>query len=238
MIVIPAVDIKGGKCVRLRQGRADAVTVFDDDPVAAAKRWVAEGAEYLHVVDLDGAFGGKPANLDIVKNILKAVNVKVEVGGGIRADDVVEELLSAGADRVIIGTRATESFDWVKDLIAKHPGRVAIGVDVKNGFVAVRGWVQTSALSPFDLLEIFSGDAVAAYIYTDVQRDGIKTGPNVDATQDFASEAGVPVIASGGVSSLDDLRALAAAGIHGAICGRALYDGAFTLKDAIAAAKG
>ena len=237
MIVIPAVDIKGGKCVRLRQGKADAVTVFGDDPVAAALRWEAEGAEYLHVVDLDGAFEGKPANIAIVKNIIKAAKVKVEVGGGIRTDAVVEELLSAGADRVIIGTRAAESFDWVKSLVAKHPGRVAIGVDVKNGFVAVRGWVETSALSPFDLLDIFRGDPLAAYIYTDVQRDGIRTGPNVESTRDFASEAGAPVIASGGVSSLDDLRRLAAAGISGVICGRALYDEVFTLKEAIAAAK-
>ncbi len=237
MLVIPAVDIKAGKCVRLRQGRADAVTVFDDDPVAAAKRWEAEGAEYLHVVDLDGAFEGKPANLAIVKQIIKAVKVKVEVGGGIRTDADVEELLGAGADRVIIGTKAAESFDWVKALIAKHPRRVAIGVDVKDGFVAVRGWVETSALSPFDLLDIFGDCPVAAYIYTDVLRDGIRTGPNLDATRDFASEASAPVIASGGVSSLDDLRALAKAGIHGAICGRALYDGAFTLAEAIAAAK-
>ena len=238
MIVIPAVDIKGGKCVRLRQGRADAVTVFDDDPVAAAKRWAKEGAEYLHVVDLDGAFEGKPANLAIVKKIIKAVKIKVEVGGGIRTEEMVDDLLGAGADRVILGTKAAESFDWVRALVAKHPDRVAIGVDVKDGFVAVRGWVEASALSPFDMLEVFHNYPVAAYIYTDVQRDGIKTGPNIEATQEFASEAGAPVIASGGVSSLDDLRALAAAGISGAICGRALYDGAFTLADAIAAAKG
>ena len=237
MLVIPAVDIKGGKCVRLRQGRADAVTVFGDDPVAAARRWEGEGAEYLHVVDLDGAFSGEPANLSIVKKIIRSLKVKVEVGGGIRTDAVVDGLLKAKADRVIIGTQAVESFDWVRDLVEKHPDRVAIGIDVKDGFVAIRGWIEKSAIAPSNLLDLFHDLPIAAYIYTDIQRDGIRKGPNVDATRRFADEAGVPVIASGGVSSLDDLRALAAAGIHAVIVGRALYDGVFTLAEAIEAAR-
>ncbi len=238
MLVIPAVDIKDGKCVRLRQGRADAVTVFGDDPVAAARRWEKEGAEYLHVVDLDGAFEGVPANIEIVKKILRAVKVKVEVGGGIRTDAVVDELLGAGADRAIIGTKAVESVDWVRGVVARHPKRIAIGPDVKDGLVAIRGWVEKSALTPLDLVRLFDGLPVAAYIITDVQRDGIRTGPNIPATKKLAAATTVPVIASGGVSSLDDIRNLAAAGIFGVICGRALYDGVFTLAEAIKAAKG
>jgi phosphoribosylformimino-5-aminoimidazole carboxamide ribotide isomerase len=238
MLVIPAVDIKGGKCVRLRQGRAEDVTVFSDDPVVAAVRWEKAGAKYLHVVDLDGAFEGTPANIKIVKRIIKAVDIRVEVGGGIREDAVVEEMLAVGADRVIIGTKAIESFDWVRRVVEKHPDRVAIGIDVKDGFVATRGWVEKSAVAPLDLLELFRGLRIGAWIYTDIQRDGVKTGPNIAATKLFAARTTVPVIASGGVSTLDDLRALAAAGFHGAIVGRALYDQAFTLAEAIAAAKG
>ncbi len=237
MLVIPAVDIKGGKCVRLRQGRAEDVTVFRDDPVAAARRWQDEGAEYLHVVDLDGAFEGVPANIAVVKKILAAMKIPVEIGGGIRTDAVVDELLAAGAARVIIGTKAVESVEWVRGLVSRHPHRVAIGPDVKDGKVAIRGWVEKSALTPADLVKLFAGLPVAAYIITDVRRDGIHAGPNIPATKALAAATPVPVIASGGVSSLADLRALASAGVYAVIVGRALYDGNFTLPEAIAAAR-
>jgi phosphoribosylformimino-5-aminoimidazole carboxamide ribotide isomerase len=227
MLVIPAVDIRGGKCVRLRQGKAAEETVFGDDPVEMARHWEREGAEYLHVVDLDGAFDGTPKNLKIVKRIIRAVDIRVEVGGGIREDAVVEELFAVGADRVIIGTKAIESFDWVRRVVGKHPNGVAIGIDVKEGFVATHGWVEKSAVAPSDLLELFRDYPVAAYIYTDILRDGTKTGPNVAATKLFAAETTTPVIASGGVSCLDDLHELAAAGIEGTIVGRALYDRRF-----------
>lgn len=236
MIVIPAVDIMGGRAVRLRQGLASEATDFGD-PVEAALRWKREGAEYLHVVDLDGAFTGRPANIEVVKKIIRAVGIPVEVGGGIRTTETVDELLAAGADRVIIGTKAVESIDWVRKLIADHPNRVAIGIDVKDGLIATRGWVDASGVGPAQLLELLSGSPVAAYIYTDVSRDGLRGGPNLAATRSFASSTTVPVIASGGVSSLDDLRSLALAGFFGAIVGRALYDGAFTLGAALAAAR-
>jgi phosphoribosylformimino-5-aminoimidazole carboxamide ribotide isomerase len=238
MLVIPAVDIRGGKCVRLRQGRAEEETVFGDDPVKIARQWEREGAQYLHVVDLDGAFEGTPANIKIVKRIIRAVDIRVEVGGGVREDAVVEELLAVGADRVIIGTKAIESFDWVRSVVEKHPNGVAIGIDVKDGFVATRGWVEKSAVAPSDLLELFRDYPVAAYIYTDILRDGTSTGPNVAATKLFAAETTTPVIASGGVSSLDDLRRLARTGIQGVVVGRALYDRRFTLAEAIEAARG
>jgi phosphoribosylformimino-5-aminoimidazole carboxamide ribotide isomerase len=232
MLVIPAVDIRGGKCVRLRQGKAAEETVFGHDPVEIARHWEREGAEYLHVVDLDGAFGGTPRNLEIVKKLVRAVPVKTEVGGGLRAEKEIQGLLEAGADRVIVGTRAVESVEWVRELAAKYPGRVAIGVDVREGMVATHGWVKTSELTPTDMLKMLAGAPLAAYIYTDVLRDGMNTGPNVAAIERFAKASPHPVIGSGGVSSLEDLRRLARTGIHGVVVGRALYDRRFTLAEA------
>jgi len=238
MLVIPAVDIKGGRCVRLRQGRAEEETVFGEDPVAMARRWQEDGAEYLHVVDLDGAFEGTPENMELVKGILSALQIKVEVGGGLRTDEVIAELLGAGADRVVVGTRAVESVEWVGQLAQKYPKRIAVGIDVRRGRVATHGWVEDSGLTPVELVERLAGMPLGAYIYTDVLRDGTNTGPNVPAIQHFAAVTDVPVVASGGVSSLDDLRRLAPIGLEGVIVGRALYDGRFTLPEALEAIAG
>ena len=236
MLIIPAVDIKGGRAVRLRQGRADEETVFGDDPIEMAVRWQDEGAEYLHVVDLDGAFEGKPRNLQIVKKILGALNIPVEVGGGIRDEETISVLLDAGADRVIIGTRAVESVPWVTEIAAEHPGRIAVGIDAREGMVATHGWVRSSSVTPLELAKVLEGAPLTAYIYTDVLRDGTNTGPNIHATGAFAHGTKVPVIASGGVSSLDDIRQLAQLDLLGIIIGRALYDNRFTLAEAKAAA--
>jgi len=237
MLVIPAVDIKGGKCVRLRQGKADEETVFGEDPVAMARHWEAEGAAYLHVVDLDGAFEGEPKNLEAVKAIVKALGIPCDVGGGLRTEEVITELLDAGADRVVLGTRAVESVNWVVDLAREHPDRIAVGIDARKGMITTHGWVKTSSITPIELVKEIGDAPLSAYIYTDVLRDGTNTGPNVAATERFARAASVPVIASGGVSSLDDLRALSRIDVTGVIVGRALYDERFTLAEAIEAAK-
>ena len=247
MLIIPAVDIKGGRAVRLRQGRADEETVFGDDPIEMAVRWQDEGAEYLHVVDLDGAFEGKPRNLQIVKKILGALNIPVEVGGGIRDEETISVLLETGADRVIIGTRAVESVLWVTEIAAvaieivragqEHPGRIAVGIDAREGMVATHGWVRSSSVTPLELAKVLEGAPLTAYIYTDVLRDGTNTGPNIHATGAFAHGTKVPVIASGGVSSLDDIRQLAQLDLLGIIIGRALYDNRFTLAQAIDTAR-
>ena len=237
MLVIPAVDIKGGKCVRLRQGRAEEETVFGEDPLEMARHWESEGAEYLHVVDLDGAFEGVPKNMALVKDIIGALKIKVDVGGGIRTEETVGDLLDCGADRVVLGTRAVESVEWVAELTRKYPRRIAVGIDAREGMVATHGWVRTTDVTPIELVKLLADAPVAAYIYTDVLRDGTTTGPNVRAIERFARATDIPVIGSGGVSCLDDLRRLARIGLQGAIVGRALYDGLFTLSQAIAAAR-
>jgi len=237
MLVIPAVDIKGGKCVRLRQGRAEEETVFGEDPLEMARHWESEGAEYLHVVDLDGAFEGVPKNMALVKDIIGALKIKVDVGGGIRTEETIGDLLDSGADRVVLGTRAVESVEWVAELTRKYPRRIAVGIDAREGMVATHGWVRTTDVTPIELVKLLADAPVAAYIYTDVLRDGTTTGPNIRAIERFARATDIPVIGSGGVSCLDDLRRLARIGLQGAIVGRALYDGLFTLSQAIAAAR-
>ena len=236
MLVIPAVDIKGGKCVRLRQGRADEETVFSEDPLEMARHWEEEGATYLHVVDLDGAFEGTPVNLELVKDIVRGVNIHVEVGGGLRTEAAVGDVLNSGADRVVLGTKAVESVAWVTDVAQTYPGRIAIGIDTRRGMVATHGWVRTTGITPIELVKLLGDAPLSAYIYTDVLRDGMNTGPNIPAIERFARATRVPVIGSGGVSSLDDLRSLAQIGVHAAIVGRALYDGRFTLPEAVLAA--
>ena len=238
MLVIPAVDIKGGKCVRLRQGRAEEETVFGDDPVEMARHWESEGAEYLHVVDLDGAFEGVPKNRVLVKDIIGALKIKVDVGGGFRTEETIGDVLDCGADRVIIGTRAVESAEWVRDLARRYPNRIAVGIDAREGRVATHGWVRTTDVTPIELVKLLGDVPLAAYIYTDILRDGTKTGPNIRAIERFAGATAVPVIGSGGVSSLDDLRQLAQIALEGAIVGRALYDKRFTLAEAMIAAAG
>ncbi|WP_299358713.1 1-(5-phosphoribosyl)-5-[(5-phosphoribosylamino)methylideneamino]imidazole-4-carboxamide isomerase [uncultured Paracoccus sp.] len=236
MILYPAIDLKDGACVRLLRGDMDAATVFGTDPAAQASSFAATGARWLHLVDLNGAFAGRPVNGDAVDAILAAVDVPVQLGGGIRDMATIEAWLDRGITRVILGTVAVEDPGLVTDAAAAFPGRVAVGIDARQGRVATRGWVEETEVMATDLARRFQDAGVAALIYTDIDRDGAMQGPNVAATEELARAVSIPVIASGGVSSLDDLIALRDTGvIAGAISGRALYDGAIDLKQALAA---
>ena len=239
MILYPAIDLKDGRCVRLLRGDMDAATVFGDDPAAQARAFTAAGCEWLHLIDLNGAFEGRSVNGAAVEAILEEVEVPVQLGGGIRDLAAVRRWLDRGVARVILGTAAVEDPDLVRQAARDFPGRVAIGIDARGGRVATRGWVEeTDARAP-DLARRFEDAGVAAIIYTDIDRDGAMGGPNVSATAALARAVSVPVIASGGVSSLADLVALRDTGvIAGAISGRALYDGALDLREALAALSG
>jgi phosphoribosylformimino-5-aminoimidazole carboxamide ribotide isomerase len=244
MILFPAIDLKGGQCVRLYKGAMDQATVFNDDPADQAARFVAAGAEWLHVVDLDGAFSGRPENRAAVQAILAACPVPVQLGGGIRDIATIEGWLAAGISRVILGTVAVKSPDLVKEAARLFPGRICVGIDARDGYVAVEGWAETSSMKAEDLGRAFADAGVAAIIYTDIDRDGTLTGANVTATAALAKAVPLPVIASGGIGSLEDLLAVKAArdpavqpGIIGAICGRALYDGRVDLPSALQALK-
>lgn len=236
MLLIPAIDLKDGKCVRLRQGRMEDSTVFSDDPVAMAGRWVEAGARRLHLVDLNGAFAGQPVNAQVVRRIAEAFpDVPIQVGGGIREEETVETYLDAGVEFVIIGTKAVQDPHFVSDLCIAYAGHIIVGLDAKDGRVAVNGWSKLSKHNVIDLAQIFERYGVEAIVYTDISRDGMMQGVNVDATVRLAQAISIPVIASGGVSTLDDVRALCAVekeGIMGAIIGRALYDGAIDLAAA------
>ncbi len=237
MILFPAIDLKDGACVRLVQGDMDKATVFSDDPPAQARAFVETGARWLHVVDLDGAFAGAPRNAAAVADILGAVDIPVQLGGGVRDLAAIEGWLAAGVARVILGTAAARAPDLVKDACKRFPGRIAIGIDARDGLVAVEGWAETSDLDATALALCYEDAGAAAIIHTDIARDGAMTGMNVEATAALARRLTTPVIASGGVTSLDDLRALSAAadaGIVGVICGRALYDGRIELTQALA----
>jgi len=239
MIILPAIDIRGGRCVRLRQGRFEEETVFDEDPAAVARRFEAAGTEWLHVVDLDGAREGEPRNLDRVRAIREAVGLKMEVGGGIRSTEAVEKVFGAGVDRIIVGTRAVREPGWLKEVAEKFPAQVALGLDARQGRVAVEGWKSPTERMAAEMLEAFAGLPLAAIIYTDIGRDGMMSGPNVAATTLVVAAARpIPVIASGGVTTVEDIRALAKAGAAGAIVGRALYEGKLALEAALAAAAG
>jgi phosphoribosylformimino-5-aminoimidazole carboxamide ribotide isomerase len=236
MIVMPAIDLLAGQAVRLHQGRYDAVTVFDPDPAARARAWCGKVLR-LHVVDLEGARAGRAVQKDVVKAIARAFGGPLQVGGGVRTREAFEEYLALGAERVVLGTAAVRDPALVRALAAAHPGKVVLAVDAKDGLVATDGWEKTSGVSAIELARSFADVALAALLYTDVARDGTRAGPNVEATARLARESGFPVIASGGIGSLDDLRALKVhAGIESAIVGRALYDGAFSIEDAVEAA--
>ena len=239
MIIIPAVDIKDGRCVRLLQGRKDAETVFSDDPAAMAERWASEGAEIIHVIDLDGAFEKSPRNARAIEDILNRINIPIQVGGGIRDGKTIDGYLSAGVQRVIIGTEAIKRPELVKTACIRHPGQIAVAIDARDGKVAIDGWTQTTQVRALDLARQFEDSGVAAIIFTDIHRDGTHSGPNIDATRKIAEALSIPVIASGGVSDLSDIQRLiplAAVGVVGIITGRALYDGTLDLKQAIAVA--
>lgn len=229
MLLIPAIDLKDGKCVRLRQGRMDDETVFSDDPVAMAGRWVEAGARRLHLVDLNGAFDGKPVNGDVIRAIAEAYpDLPIQVGGGIRNEDTVQAYLDAGVQYAIIGTRAVNNPGFVGDLCAEFPGHIIVGLDAKEGKVAVDGWSKLSKHDVIDLAQHFEQDGVEAIVYTDIGRDGMMSGVNVDATVKLAQAVTIPIIASGGITNIDDIRALCEVtneGITGAITGRAIYEG-------------
>ena len=236
MIFYPAIDLKDGNSVRLVHGDMDQTTVFNDDPAAQAKAFVAAGCEWLHLVDLNGAFAGEPVNAAPVEAILAACPVPAQLGGGIRDMATIERWLDKGLARVILGTVAVENPDLVREAAKAFPGKVAVGLDARNGRVATRGWAEETDVMVTDLAKSFEDAGIAAIIYTDILRDGAMKGPNIDATADLARAVDIPVIASGGVSSMADLAALKKTGvISGAISGRALYDGAIDLGEALAA---
>lgn len=235
MILYPAIDLKDGQAVRLVHGDMDRSTVFNDDPAAQAKAFVAAGCEWLHLVDLNGAFAGTPVNAAPVEAILKSCPVPAQLGGGIRDRATIESWLDKGLARVILGTVAVENPDLVREAARAYPGQVAVGIDARAGFVATKGWAEETNVQATELAKSFEDVGVAAIIYTDILRDGAMGGPNVSATADLAKAVDIPVIASGGVASLNDLSELKATGvIAGAISGRALYDGAIDLSAALA----
>jgi phosphoribosylformimino-5-aminoimidazole carboxamide ribotide isomerase len=237
MIILPAIDLRGGRCVRLRQGRFDQETVFAEDPVAVAKEFREGGAEWLHVVDLDGAREGRPVHLDAVRSIVAAVpEMKVELGGGLRTTESAEAALAAGVARVVIGTRALEDPKWFGDLSRSFPRRVALGLDAQSARVAVAGWQVVTERTVAEVIKAVSGLPLAAIVYTDIARDGMMGGANVSATALVVKASPFPVIASGGVTRLRDVRRLRDAGCAGAIIGRALYEGTLKLEEALAEA--
>jgi phosphoribosylformimino-5-aminoimidazole carboxamide ribotide isomerase len=236
VILYPAIDLKGGRVVRLLRGDMDKATVFNDDPADQARKFAAAGASWIHVVDLDGAFAGKPKNAVAVEAILKAVQAKIQLGGGIRDRVSINAWLDRGVERVVLGTAAVKNPELVKQACKEFPGRVALGIDARQGKVAVEGWAESSSISALDLARKFEGAGAAAIIYTDIERDGALAGVNLEATAALARSVKTPVIASGGIASLDDIASLKAKGIPGAILGRALYDGRVDLKSALALA--
>ena len=240
MILYPAIDLKDGACVRLYKGEMDQATVFNDNPAAQALAFADAGCEWLHLVDLNGAFAGEPVNAAPVEAILKAVDVPAQLGGGIRDLATIEAWLEKGLQRVILGTVAVEDPDLVREAARRFEGHVAVGIDGRNGMVATRGWAEETNVNVTDLARQFEDAGVAAIIYTDINRDGAMQGPNVEATAALAHAVSIPVIASGGVSSMDDLRALKNCGapLDGAISGRALYDGMINVPEAAALLKG
>jgi phosphoribosylformimino-5-aminoimidazole carboxamide ribotide isomerase len=238
MLLIPAIDLKNGQCVRLRQGKMDEVTVFSPDPVAVAKRWADEGAQRLHVVDLDGAAKGQPVNIKVVEKIVAAVKVPVQVGGGIRDEDTVQRLLNAGAQYVIVGTKAVSAPHFLHDLCLEYPRHIIVSIDAKDGRVALNGWAKVTGHDAIETAQHCERDGAEAIVYTDIVKDGMMNGFNVEATRNLARSVKTPVYASGGISSAKDLAALKEIegdGVAGAIIGRALYEGTLTVKDALKA---
>ncbi len=239
MLIIPAIDLKDGLCVRLLQGRKEDATVYSDDPAATALRWEAYGAKLLHVVDLDGAFTGSQKNFEGIKKIREAVKMDIEVGGGIRDLEKIDKLISTGINRVILGTIAVEKPDIVKEACKKYHGQVLVGIDAKNGFVAVKGWVEVTQEKAKNLALKMQEYGAAGIIYTDISKDGMMVGPNIEATQEMVETLDIPVIASGGISSINDIKnLLRIKGVWGAITGKALYSGALDLGEAIKIAEG
>jgi len=234
LIIFPAIDIKGGRCVRLTQGRMDAETVYSNEPWEVARKWASLGAEVIHLVDLDGAVEGNAKNLGVIEKITSAVDVPVQIGGGIRDEKTAEAYLSnPKVKRIIIGTAAIENPALVTALTARYPGRVAVGIDAKDGMVAIKGWVTVTGQKATELAKGLEGAGVACIIYTDISRDGMLTGPNVGATREMAESVNIPVVASGGISSLKDIESYKGVPLEGIIVGKALYSGGLDLTEAI-----
>ncbi len=234
MIVIPAIDLKDGKCVRLLQGKKDKVTIYSDDPVKTALKWESYGAKLLHIVDLDGAFTGNLKNLDAIIAIRRSVKMLIQVGGGIRKIGNVINLFSAGIERIILGTAAVEDTEFLTECCRKYPGRILAGIDAKDGMVAIKGWEEVTSVSAKDLAKRLELIGVTGIIYTDINRDGMLTGPNIEATREMVQNTGIPVIASGGVSSIEDIKKLLEIkNLWGVITGKALYSNSLNLKEAI-----
>ncbi|BBA36541.1 1-(5-phosphoribosyl)-5-[(5-phosphoribosylamino)methylideneamino] imidazole-4-carboxamide isomerase [Methylocaldum marinum] len=236
MLLIPAIDLKDGKCVRLRQGRMEDDTVFSDDPVAMAGKWVSEGAKRLHLVDLDGAFAGVPRNAEVIHAIREVYpDVQIQVGGGIRDEETIQGYLNAGVDYVIVGTKAVSAPHFVREVAAEFPNHIIVGLDAKDGKVAIDGWSKLSHHDVIDLAQKFEDDGVEAIVYTDISRDGMMEGVNVEATARLARSIRIPVIASGGIRSIQDIHALGKVvgdGVVGAITGRAIYEGTLNFAEA------
>ena len=236
MLIIPAIDLKDGKCVRLRQGKMEDSTIFSDDPVAMAARWVEAGARRLHLVDLNGAFEGKPVNAEVVHRIAEAFpDLPIQVGGGIRDEDTIQTYLNAGVQYVIIGTKAVSTPHFVNDVCVEFPGHIIVGLDAKDGKVAIDGWSKLSKHDVIDLAQHFEQDGVEAIVYTDISRDGMMGGVNIEATVKLAQSITIPVIASGGITNLEDIKQLCAVeeeGVMGAITGRAIYEGTLDFAEA------
>ncbi|MBW2475520.1 MAG: 1-(5-phosphoribosyl)-5-[(5-phosphoribosylamino)methylideneamino]imidazole-4-carboxamide isomerase [Deltaproteobacteria bacterium] len=241
MIILPAIDLKEGKCVRLEQGLMDRDTVYNENPGAQARIWQEQGGELLHIVDLDGAFAGVPKNREAIKAIIDAIDIPSELGGGIRDMQTIEAYLELGIDRVILGTVAKENPALVKEACKKYPARIVVGIDARDGLVAVRGWADVTEKQATEMAKEMEGFGVVAIIYTDITRDGMMKGPNIEATRALAESINIPVIASGGLSTLDDIRRLMAiesSGVTGVITGKAIYSGAIDLREAVALTKG
>jgi len=240
MIIIPAVDIRNGKCVRLVQGRKEDETVFADDPAAMAEKWAQAGAELIHVVDLDGAFEKKPQNLAAIRKILQTVDTPIQVGGGIRKEQTAHRFLEMGVSRVIIGTEAIRHPEFVERIAKIYPGRIIVGLDARKGLVAIEGWTETTRIKAVDLAKRFENCGLAAVNFTDIYRDGMQTGPNIEETRRLAEAIDIPVVASGGVATIEDIHnllPLEAAGVTGIITGKALYSGTLDFKEALRVVK-
>jgi phosphoribosylformimino-5-aminoimidazole carboxamide ribotide isomerase len=236
MIIIPAIDLKEGKCVRLRQGQMDSSTIFNQDPVAQALTWEESGASRIHVVDLDGSVGGSPANLKSIRDIVQKVRVPVQLGGGIRDEATIRMYLDLGVGMVILGTIAAKNTESVLQFLEAFPSKVAIGIDARSGYVAVQGWTESTQVRATELAARYDASAPAAFIYTDIEKDGMMQGPNIEATREFARSVSTPVILSGGISSMLDIEhalPLEKDGVMGIITGRALYEGKIDLLKAI-----
>jgi phosphoribosylformimino-5-aminoimidazole carboxamide ribotide isomerase len=241
MIIIPAIDIKDGRCVRLQQGRAGTESVYSDDPVAVAQRWAFEGAELIHVVDLDGAFSGAPKNRDRILKIVQSVKIPIQVAGGIRTIEDIGRYVQEGASRIVLGTRVVSDRSFLETACRSFPGRISVGLDTRAGKVLVKGWTETTEQSAMDLVHQLDGLGILSIIFTDVQRDGMLKGPNLDAIRELARSIEIPIIASGGISSLEDVRlllALESSGVAGVIIGKALDTGAVKLSEALSLTRG